>query len=134
MNNHILQTDNFKLSIQPDIYEDCINTPENTILHVCVENSGFSATTNLDIDIKEFAKFSQDLKSLYDKLSGEAIIKESYNMVQYIKFSADKTGHILVDGYLKNMDNELTFTSSFEQTYLQSFTNELNNSYNKYLD
>ena len=136
MNKHSLEAENFKLVIEPEIFEDCIDVPENTILHIFIENSGFSANCDLDVDIKEFAVFSKGLLDLYNNLQGKVQITEPYNRVQYIEFSVDSTGHICVRGYLENMNNKLTFDNSyntFDQTYLYKFANELANTYASYL-
>ena len=133
MIKHMLKTEEFKLVIEPEIFEDCIDSPENTILHIFVENSGFMAQCDLDVDIKEFAKFTEDLLDLYNKLQGKAKIQEPFNMPKYIEFSVDNTFHIIVRGYLENSDNKFTFENTFDQTYLHDFANEIANTYTKYI-
>lgn len=133
MNKHFLKTENFKLTIETEIFEDCINSPENNILHIFIENSDFSANCDLDVDIKEFAKFSKDLLDLYKKLQGNAKIKEPYNMVKYLEFGVDYLGYITIQGYLENINNKLTFNNTFDQTYLSDFAKDLADTYSCYL-
>ena len=91
MSEHILKTENFRLSINLNIFESDIKNPSNTIMTVSVTNGGFSAKTDMDIDIKEFAAFANKLSVIYDSLDGTATIKEPYGHKKFISFSADKT-------------------------------------------
>jgi hypothetical protein len=88
----------------------------------------------MDIDIKKFAEFSNKLMTVYRDLEGEAEIKEPYGYERFITFSADRTGHIVVKGYLcdASRSNELRFETVFDQTYLKAFTEELALTYSKY--
>ena len=101
---------------------------------VSVTNNEFSAKTDMDIDIKAFADFTDKLKKVFDTLSGEAMFKEPYGYQRYISFQAEKTGHIIVKGYLCDdmKINELHFENSFDQTFLKAFSNELSSMYLQY--
>jgi hypothetical protein len=135
MSEHLLKTENFRLSISLKIFEDDINSSSNTIMTVSVTSDGFSATTNMDIDIKEFCKFAKELKKVYDSLNGSATIKEPYGHQKFITFSADKAGYITVKGFLCDdlKNNELRFENSFDQTYLKPFSRQLCSAYSKYI-
>ena len=128
MIEYVLNTDKFHLSLCFDIYEDEFAYTVNTIMTVSVTSDGFSASANLDIDIKEFVKFAKELAKVYDSLSGTATIKEPYGYGEYISFSADnRTGYITVKGFICDdlRNNELRFENSFDQTYLKSFSSDL---------
>ena len=134
MLEHILEGDSFCLRISLNIFESDIKYPENTTMTAFVSCNGFSAKAEMDIDIKEFAEFSKNLMGIYNTLEGEATIKEPYGYEKYISFTADKTGHIIVKGYLCDgfRNNELRFESVLDQTYLKAFADELMLTYSKY--
>ena len=127
MSEHILESNGFCLRLVLNVFESDIEYPINTNMTVSVKNNEFSAKTDMDIDIKAFADFTDQLKKVYDTLSGEAMIKEPYGYQRYISFRADKTGHVIVKGYICDdmKNNELYFENSFDQTFLKSFSNEL---------
>lgn len=135
MSEHILKTENFRLSINLNIFESDIKCPSNTIMTVSVTTGGFSAKADMDIDIKEFAAFANELSAVYDSLNGTATIKEPYGHQKFITFSADKTGYITVKGFLCDdlKNNELRFENSFDQTYLKPFSRQLCSAYSKYI-
>ena len=135
MSEHILKTENFRLSINLNIFESDIKCPSNTIMTVSVTTGGFSAKADMDIDIKEFAAFANKLSAVYDSLNGTATIKEPYGHQKFITFSADKTGYITVKGFLCDdlKNNELRFENSFDQTYLKPFSRQLCSAYSKYI-
>ncbi|MCR5781686.1 MAG: hypothetical protein K6G90_03000 [Clostridia bacterium] len=134
MSEHILESNGFCLRFVLNVFESDIEYPINTNMTVSVKSNEFSAKTDLDIDIKAFADFTYQLKKVYDTLSGEAMIKEPYGYQRYISFQADKTGHVIVKGYICDdmKNNELYFENSFDQTFLKSFSNELCSMYLKY--
>jgi hypothetical protein len=130
---------NFILSINPQIFEDDINYCSNTIMEVKVESDGFSARTTMDVDVKELAKFADDLCRLYENLSGEARIEEPYGMHMYISFKCCIGGHIKVKGYLhkgNKVGNEqsLEFENDIDQTCLREFCYDIQSSYCRYLE
>lgn len=135
MSEHLLKTENFRLSISLIFFENDINSSSNTIMTVSVTNDGFSAKADMDIDIKEFAEFANELSVIYESLSGTATIKEPYGHQKFITFSADKTGYIKVKGFLCDdlKNNELRFENSFDQTYLKPFSRQLCSAYSKYI-
>ena len=139
MHKHILEANNFKLIIELERFSEEY-TYNDTIMHISIMSSrgdgysSFSGSSDMEIDLKEFIKFSNDLKNLYNNLKGTAIIKECF-LDQYIEFSGDGRGHIRVKGYFcsnDEFDQKLSFSNSFEQTYLQKFVNELINDYSYY--
>lgn len=134
MHEHILESDNFCLRLSLNVFESDIEYPVNTNMTVVVKCSGFSANSDMDIDIKKFAEFSNKLMTVYRDVEGEAEIKEPYGYEKYITFTADRTGHIVVKGYLcdDSRSNELRFETVFDQTYLKDFTEELAMTYSRY--
>ncbi len=134
MAKHTLNTNDFSISLELEIFEEDIMYPSNTAMSVYVASDGFSAVSDMDIDVKQFVLFSTNLKTIYDNLSGSAIIQEPYGYHKYISFSSSKNGHILVKGYLCDIlkENEIFFSNSFDQTFLKEFANELYYSYSKY--
>ena len=134
---HTMKSEKFSVAISPKIFNKDLEYLTNTILNVTVQSSGFSANAEMDIEIEEFAVFSEILKNIYDTLKGEAIITEPYGDM-YISFKGDGKGYIYVEGYLHNFNDlcgmqELRFENRFDQTYLKDFANDLYNSYKEYL-
>ena len=134
---HTLKSEDFILKILPKIFESDITYSSNTIMEVTVQSKGFLANTSMDIDIKQFAKFSVDLCKIYETLSGEAKIEEPYGMHMYLSFVGNGRGHIAIKGCLYKGDSagsqSLEFDNDIEQTYLKEFCYNLKNSYRKYL-
>ena len=134
---HILDADDFSIIFELEIFENDLEYPTNTIFHVTVQSCGFSGNASMDISIKEFAKFCCNLSTLYDSLKGNAKIQEPYGYKQYIEFSADKLGHILVNGIIKSgseFTHELKFENVIDQTILYRFQKELIETYAKYIN
>lgn len=124
-----LEADSFSLLLKAKVFNSDIQYPNNTILEIALDSSGFCACTTMDIDIKEFRSFVSEINDLYETLHGSAAITEPYGE-QIIQFSADKKGHILVSGMLHNYghnghNQSLKFENSFEQTFLKSFVSSL---------
>lgn len=125
-----LKADSFSLLLKTKVYYSDIQYPENTILEIILDSSGFCACATMDIDIKGFRSFASEINHLYETLHGSVEITEPYGE-QIIQFSADKSGHIFVSGMLhnngKNGHNQiLKFENSFDQTFLKSFVDSLN--------
>ncbi len=126
----LLESENFSLSFDFRVFESDISYPSNTILTVSVSSAGFSAATTMDIDIKDIPTFCDELHNLYDSLKGEAKIQEQYGNQQYILFSGDKKGHILVSGILNSNGangfwQEMKFENCIDQTFLPQFIKKL---------
>ena len=136
MPEHILESDNFNLRLSLNVFESDIEYPINTNMTVLVTCNEFSAKTDMDINIKDFANFSMELMAIYNSLKGEATIKEPYGYEKFISFIADRTGHIVVKGYLCDdaRSNELRFETVFDQTYLRGFVGELASAYSNYTE
>ena len=126
-----LETEQFSLSLDFQVFESDIKYPSNTILSVCVSSSGFSAATTMDIDIKVVCDFCNELENVYNTLKGSTKIQETYGK-QYILFSGDGLGHIMVSGFLDSQGangfwQELKFENCIDQTYFSSFLKGLTN-------
>ena len=136
MREHILESGNFRLCLSLNVFESDIGFPINTHMAVSVTCSGFSAESDMDIDIRDFAGFSMKLMAVYKTLKGEAAIREPYGHEKYIAFTADRTGHIAVKGYLcdDSRSNELRFETVFDQTYLKAFAEEIALTYSGYTE
>ncbi len=132
-----LETDVFQLELEPEVFEDDIKYPENTILHINVNSYGFSAKATMDIDVKELAAFAKELLELYHSLSGKARLEEPYGKCNYIEFEAMSGGHIKVKGKIHDgrggYSQELSFENEFDQTCLRGFVKELYAGYSRYL-
>ena len=127
----MLKSEQFNLSLDFRVFESDIEYPSNTILSVCVSSSGFSAATTIDIDIKIVCDFCNELENLYNTLKGSTKIQEAYGK-QYILFSGDGLGHIMVSGFLDSQGangfwQELKFENCIDQTYFPGFLKELTN-------
>lgn len=124
MNEHIvIETECFKLSFDFQVFESDISYPANTILSVNVLSNGFSASATMDVDIKDVASFCFNLQKIYNSLSGEAKIQEPFGNQQYLLFSGDQKGHILISGVLNSNGangfwQELKFENRIDQTHL----------------
>ena len=138
MNNTILlECENFSLSLDFQVFESDISYPSNTILSVSVSSEGFSASTTMDIDIKDIQTFCNELQKTYDSLKGEAKIQEPYGNQQYILFTGDEKGHIFVSGMLNSNGangfwQELKFENCLDQTFLPQFLRKLTALSSKY--
>lgn len=126
----VIETECFKLSLDFQVFESDISYPSNTILSVCVLSEGFSASATMDIDIKDIASFCVNLQKVYNSLSGEAKIQEPFENRQYLLFSGDRKGHILISGTLnshgaKGFWQELKFENMIDQTHLPLFIEKL---------
>lgn len=134
---HELIAENFTFECEIEIFESDILLPTNSTLYVKVNSDDFIASTTLDIDIKMFSSFANDLLSVYNSLKGSAIIKEAYSN-NFIEFTAKSNGHIYVKGKLNNLcrngyTQELSFENEFDQTYLKKFANDIYAECKKYL-
>lgn len=135
---HLLETDNFVLKINPRVFEEDIHLPNNAIMEVEVYSDGFSATTSMSIDVKELASFAYDLTEIYKTLSGEAKIEEPYGVHMCLTFSGDGRGHIAVKGFLhkgnrSGNEHTLEFQNEIDQTCLRGFSREVYGAYSKYM-
>ncbi len=121
----MMETEQFSLSLDFQVFESDIDCPSNTILSVCVSSSGFSASTIMDVDVKTIYDFCNELESVYNTLKGSAKIQEAYGN-QYILFSGDGLGHIKVASMLDSQGangfwQELKFENCIDQTDFPSF-------------
>ena len=124
-----LEANSFSLFLKAKVYYSDVQYPNNTILQITLNSSGFGACTVMDIDIKEFKSFASKINDLYETLHGSVAITEPYGE-QKILFSAERTGYINVSGILhSNGENghyqSLKFENSFDQTFLKPFAASL---------
>ena len=135
---HIIETENFFVCIEPEIFEADINLSTNTILKIDVKSNGFTASTTMDIDIKDLAKLGKDLCQIYETLQGNARLEEPYGQHMYMSFVGNNRGHIAIKGYLHKgnrtgSEQVLEFQNDVDQTCLRQFYLELLSNYEKYL-
>ena len=133
----VLESQDFCLSLEFKVFESDISYPSNTILSVSVTSAGFSASTTMDIDVKDMPTFCSKLQKLYDSLKGEAKIQEPFGNQQHITFSGDGKGHILISGKLNSNGangfwQELNFENCIDQTYMPQFLKNLLSFSNQY--
>ncbi len=129
----LLNYENFVLKVKPEIFEDDMYLPVNTIMEVMVQSADFSAFVTMDIAIKDLVQFAFDLTQIYKTLSGEARIEEPYGTHMFISFAGDGKGHVTVKGHLNDSRNEhiLEFQNAIDQTCLKKFAFDLFNTYKK---
>ena len=134
---YVLKTDNFTLTLNPQVFLRDLAYPSNTLMAVTVSSDDFSGKASMDIDAKQLGRFARDLLGLYETLNGEAKIQETYGDM-FLAFSGDGRGHIRVKGFLQSYygDNvqELHFGIRFDQTWLRCFSAELFEAFGKYAD
>ena len=134
---HTLESDKLYMELNVNVFESDINYSSNTILDIFIKCNEFSAQTSMDIDIKEFAVFAEKIYIMYKNLSGTAVVKEPYGNEQFIEFSCDKMGHILIKGFLCNLVDACSYKLNFEkiidQTAIENFTKSFKEIYIKYL-
>lgn len=130
MNTCHIDHPNFNLQLQLKVFESDIPYPSNTIMTVAVDSDGFCGKTEMEIDIKQFVEFSNELSTIYSTLNGTAIIQEPYGEEQFVKFNGDGSGHVTVNGkFTSNNRNgfaqSLFFENNIDQTCLQDFVKSL---------
>ncbi|MBE5742700.1 MAG: hypothetical protein E7360_05245 [Clostridiales bacterium] len=60
-NTFIIQNENFKLTLDFHVFKSDIEYPINTTICVYVVSAGFSASTIMEVDIKEVVNFYKAL-------------------------------------------------------------------------
>ena len=120
-----------------NVFETDINYSSNTIMHITFKCNEFSAQTSMDIDIKQFAIFAEKIYIMYENLCGTTVFKEPYGNEQFIEFSCDKTGHIVIKGFLCNLSDtcsyKLNFEKTIDQTDIENFIKSFKGMYERYL-
>ena len=96
----------------------------DTLMDVAVTCNGFAGRMQMEIDYLELCAFIQDLKAMYDKLSGVAQMKEPFGKA-YIRFACDRMGYVTISGELEEMHNHLKFETTIDQTYMKAFIDSL---------
>ena len=135
--NYIIKTENFFLELYLQVFEfDISISPSNTIIKLKVESFGYSGNSDIDINIIDFINFIENIRKIYDSLNGSARLEEVYGKKQYIDFIADGKGHILVRGFISQINDdkeqELKFSNEIDQTVLKSFIEQTIDIYTKY--
>lgn len=130
MNNYKLDAGSFSLELGVIAFEGDTSIPENAVLNIKIESDNFAAADTMDIDIKMFRTFAEELLKVYASLRGTAVLKEAYGR-SYITFEALANGHILVKGTINNNcrdghEQELKFENEFDQSYLKDFVRDIN--------
>ena len=129
-NTFILEDESFKLSLTFQVFKSDIAYPTNTIISVFVSSAGFSASTSMDVDIKEVSGFCDRLNEIYTTLKGEAKISEPFGYEQNICFKGDGCGHIFISGKLHSngaygLYQELKFENTLDQTHFPAFLKKI---------
>ncbi len=125
-----IETDVFRLKLEPIVHERDLSEVINTSLMIEVSSYDFSAKTMLDIDVRDLAEFAAGLQALYEMLHGSVKLTVPYVDECYIEFSADKLGHIRVNGFIDNgnrfgFTQKLQFQNEIDQTRLKEFAKRL---------
>ncbi len=137
MNTLGIETSQFEIKLQLNVFDTDVDYPSNTVMNVAVYSDGFSAVADMDIDIKQLIVFKDNLAELYNTLKGVAKIQEPYGMQQFIEFSGDGKGYIQISGKLNSFGQngsaqELKFENSIDQTCLPEFISNLSDICCKY--
>ncbi len=122
----IIESEGFNLSLDFHVYESDISYPANTNITISVSSDCFSASSSFEYDIKYLPSFCNDLEKIYDSLQGSAKIHQRFSESQYISFSGDRIGHVLISGNLSSNGKngfwqELKFENSIDQTIMRDF-------------
>ena len=135
--NYNIKTENFFLELDLQVFETDISiSPSNTTLKLKVKSFGYTGDSEFEINIKDFIDFIENSHKIYDSLNGNARLEEVYGKKQYIDFLADDKGHILVRGFIfqinDDKEQELKFSSEIDQTVLKNFIEQTIDIYTKY--
>ncbi len=128
--NFGFESPHFQLSLCFRVGEPGVPRPSLTVLSVFVQSDGFSASTTMDVDIKDILAFFDQLQALYQSLSGEARIQESFGYQQYLLFSGNRTGHLFISGKLHangehGFCQELRFENATDQSFIPQFIGDI---------
>ena len=81
----------------------------------------FEGTVSGDIRAEELVSFNRDLQTLFQKLTGEAVLKTMETWFA-IHFECNRLGHIKITGFVTDKHhgdgNTLEFVMSIDQTFL----------------
>ncbi|TFE19251.1 hypothetical protein [Cohnella luojiensis] len=95
---------------------------------ILIKSGSYSASGSLWISTGEIFIFKNQLKEIYDKCSGEAIIA-NYEVNIEASIKIDTRGRVIIEGRYKefsSIDNELTFSFESDQSYIVKTLEELN--------
>lgn len=125
-----IETENFMLELSPTVHENDLTAPVNTEPGIKVQSYGFSAESELLVNVKMLNTFSIDLKQIYETLQGLAKMEEPYGAKCFVEFAATTGGHIKIKGIIDNKASygytqSLSFENEIDQTYLKDFSEKL---------
>lgn len=114
-----------------DLSDD--KNPYNSVVFASVSNRGFSGYANMTVDVKNIKEFINDITNMYKNLSGKAELKD-LDYGSNILVECNYLGCFNFSGVLINDSfQKLYFKFSIDQTYIESFLNELLNDFKKIL-
>ena len=130
MNTYRLESENFRLELNPVSYENELDSPVNTAIGVKLSSYGFSAESELLVNVRMLKSFAVDLKQMFEELQGSARIEEPYGEKSFIEFTLATGGHIKVKGAIDNKaaygyTQSLSFENEIDQTHLKDFCEKL---------
>lgn len=134
---YTLKSENFYLSLNPQVWPEDFPFPVNTAMDIKVISYNFSARAVIDTDAKRLAAFALRLNELYENLQGSARLEETYGLHSYIEFTAGARGHITVKGDIYSTaayqySQRLCFENEIDQSYLKDFSDALLADFEKY--
>lgn len=104
------------------------NIDDNWILcSISVLFGGFSGKFSASFQIYDFVKFSEEVQKLYTCLKGKATFNSIEGQLEF-KLTGDGKGRVELEGNcmdIVGIGNELTFSTGFDQTYLESIISDL---------
>ena len=122
MRKYILKAGDFVLEMELAVFEEDMDVPINSMLHIKIHSDHFSAATTMDMDIRTFRVFAEALSNVYTSLEGYGN--------SFMIFKAMANGHIHVNGVvyshcISGHEQELRFENEFDQSYLREFVREI---------
>ena len=129
MRKYILKAGDFILEMELAVFEEDMDIPINSMLQIKIHSDHFSAATTMDMDIRAFRIFAEELSHVYTSLEGYAELREPYGN-SFMIFKAMANGHIHVNGVvyshcISGHEQELRFENEFDQSYLREFVREI---------
>ncbi len=115
--------------------DEANGNPYNFFFTVRAASDGFTGHAEWECDRKEFIKFVQSIKNLYEFRNTSAELND-IGYGSRVRFDLDKTGHLTVSGILYGhaADHSLTFRFTVDQTELYPFITNLHKQKNPFPD
>ncbi len=119
-----IESESFALELIPVVEGDEVSVT------VKVRSDKFSAECTIDAFAGQIMIFAKDMLALYESLEGSARLEQDWSPNNYIQFSAQQHGHILVEGRLKSEARsgnvqEFSFKHVIDQSYIEGVAKEL---------